>query len=90
MVITNCYVNTAYLGSEGVTYGCDKEYFERPLSLSELVRTEVNNNKVQIIAPGLDVIESATPIRFTVLYFFYNYWYLIALIILGIITAIAL
>ena len=89
-IITDCYVNTAYLGSEGVTYGCGKEYFPRPLSLSELVKTEVNNNKVQIIAPGLDVTESATPIIFTILYFFYTYWWIPALIILGIIAVAAL
>ncbi len=90
MVITDCYVNTAYLESEGVTYGCGKEYFQRPLTLSELVKTEVNNNKVQIIAPRLVVTESATPTIFTILYFFYKYWWIPALIILGIIMVAAI
>jgi len=52
----------------------------------------INGQSVHETAPGSANITyvSALPRSETILLFFYNYWYLIALIILGIIAAIAL
>ena len=91
-----CVINVSELETKGVIMNCVTEGIPRHATPSEVARIEEYDNEVQILAPSgqtnaLDVYAlNAAPKTDTIMQFFYSYWYLIALIILGIIAAIAL
>ena len=91
-----CVINVSELGTEGVITNCVTEGIPRHATPLEVARIEEYNNEVQILAPSgqTNTVEvytlNAAPKIDAIIQFFYSYWYLIALIILGIIAAIAL
>jgi len=91
-----CVINVSELGTEGVITNCVTEGIPRHATPLEVARIEEYDNEVQILAPSgqtntLEVYTlNAAPKTDAIMQFFYSYWYLIALIILGIIAAIAL
>ena len=91
-----CVINVSELGTKGVITNCVTEGIPRHATPSEVARIEEYDNEVQILAPSgqtnaLEVYAlNAAPKTDAIMQFFYSYWYLIALIILGIIAVIAL
>jgi len=91
-----CAIYLTELGTKGVIMNCVTEGIPRHATPSEVARIEEYDNEVQILSPSgqANAVEvytlNAAPKTDVIMRFLYSYWYLIALIILGIVLAIAL
>ena len=91
-----CVINLTELGMRGVITNCVTEGIPRGATPSEIARIEEYDNEIQILTPSgqSNAVEAytlnAAPKTNIIIQFFYSYWYLIALIILGIVLVIAL
>jgi len=95
-----CSINLTELGTKGVITNCVTEGIPRHATPSEVASIEEYDNEVQILTASgqantvevytLNAATNAIPKTDVIMQFFYSYWYLVALIILGIVLAIAL
>ena len=91
-----CVINTADLGTKGVMTNCVTEGIPRHASLSQIMRIEEYDNEIEILAPSgqANTVEAYTvnamPKTDLITQFLYSYWWIVALIILGIIAVNAI